>query len=459
MPTASPVSALLDRGRATAVQPVSAGSAAVFRIGFGLLGLAAVIRFAAKGWIGELYVEPAYHFTYSGFWWVQPWPAWGMYAHFALLGLASVGVALGYRYRLSITAFFLLFTYVELIDKTTYLNHYYLVSLLSFLMVFMPLNRVASLDAWREKPSSDTIPTWVIWALRAQVGVVYVFGGIAKLNPDWLFQAQPLRIWLYNSADLPLAGPLLDEAWVAYTMSWAGAFFDLTIIGWLMWRRSRPAAYAVLAVFHVVTWLLFPIGVFPWIMIVAATIFFPPDWPPRLMAWRLGGGQRSRPAPEPRRVSPPTWRWYAAAAALALYALAQIALPMRHWAHPGEVRWNEEGYRFAWRVMLTEKMGQARFRVTDPETGKEWLSYPEQHLTPLQVERMAYQPDMILATACLIASDLKERGHDGVEVRADVFVAFNGRPAERLVDPEVDLARIQPGIGPKRWLLPAPADN
>ena len=46
-----------------------------------------------------------------------------------------------------------------------------------------------------------------------------------------------------------------------------------------------------------------------------------------------------------------------------------------------------------------------------------------------------------------------------MEVRADVFVAFNGRTAERLVDPEVDLSRIQPGIGPKRWLLPAPADN
>ena len=149
----------LDRVFLIGSQPVSATSAAAFRIMFGLLGIVAVCRFAAKGWISELYIEPAHHFTYSGFWWVQPWPGWGMYVHFALLGLAGLGVALGYRYRLSIAAFFVLFTYIEIIDKTTYLNHYYWVSLASLLMIFLPLHRTASLDAWRN-PSirSETIP-------------------------------------------------------------------------------------------------------------------------------------------------------------------------------------------------------------------------------------------------------------------------------------------------------------
>ena len=437
-------------------RPVSGASAAAFRIGFGLLGITAVCRFAAKGWISDLYVEPAYHFTYSGFWWVQPWPAWGMYAHFFLLALASLGVALGYRYRLSITAFFLLFTYVELIDKTTFLNHYYWVSLVSFLMIFLPLHRTASLDAKRS-PTPGTVPAWTIWVLRAQVGVVYVFGGIAKLNPDWLFHAQPMRVWLYNSGDLLLVGPLLKEAWVAYAMSWTGAFFDLTIVGWLLWRRSRPIAYAVLVVFHVMTWLLFPIGMFPWIMIAGALVFFPVDWPSRLPF--MGRLFASAPLPKPQRVSQLSWKWYAGVAVLAIYALAQIMVPMRHWLYPGNVRWNEEGYRFSWRVMLTEKTGHAQFKVTDPSTREEWLEYPEHYLTPLQVERMAHQPDMVLATAHIIANDLDRRGRKGVEVRADVFVAFNGRRAERLIDPGVDLARIEPGIGPKTWLLPEPSGN
>ena len=445
----------LDRIILIGSQPVSAASAAAFRVMFGLLGFVAVCRFAAKGWISELYIEPVHHFTYSGFWWVQPWPGWGMYVHFALLGLASLGVALGYRYRISITAFFLLFTYVELIDKTTYLNHYYWVSLASLLMIFLPLHRTASLDAWRNPSNrSETIPKWVIWALMAQVGVVYIFGGIAKLNPDWLFQAQPLRIWLYNSGDVPIVGSLLKEAWVAYAMSWAGAAFDLSIVGWLLWRRSRPIAYVALVVFHVMTWLLFPIGMFPWIMIAGTLIFFAPDWPHRLVAVL-----RRRQLEEPVHADPPapkpTWLFRGGIVALVLFAIVQVAIPLRHWAYPGNVRWNEDGYRFAWRVMLTEKTGHVRFRVTDTDTGEQWIEYPERYLTALQTERMAYQPDMILATARIIADEAMSRGRR-VEVRADAFVAFNGREAARFVDPEVDLARVEPGIGPKAWVLPAP---
>ena len=450
---------LLDRAILLGGRPVDAASAVAFRVTFGLLGLAAVVRFAANGWITELYVEPAYHFTYSGFWWVQPWPAWGMYLHFGLLGLASLCVALGYRYRLSITSFFLLFTYIELIDKTTYLNHYYWVSLVSFLMIFMPLNRAWSLDALRN-PSpeqDDTMPAWVIWTLRAQVGVVYLFAGIAKLNPDWLLHAQPLRIWLYNSGDLLLVGSLLKEAWVAYAMSWSGAAFDLTIVGWLLWRRSRPFAYAVLVVFHVITWLLFPIGMFPWIMMAGALVFFPPDWPRRLLSTL-----RRRPIPaqsfDPPAMSRPGWFLRAGVIALAVFALAQLIIPLRHWAYPGNVQWNEDGYRFAWRVLLTEKTGHLRFRVTDHTTGEEWLAYPEDYLTPIQAERMAYQPDMILSTAHIIAQDEYRRGRD-VQVRADAFVTFNGREAARFIDPGVNLARVEPGLAPKGWVLPAPTGS
>ena len=468
-PGALSVTRLLDRAAVAGSRPVSGASAAAFRIAFGTLGVIAVIRFAARGWIDEFYIAPEHHFTYSGFWWVQPWPGWGMYAHFALLGVAALGVALGYRYRLSIAAFFLLFTYVELLDKTTYLNHYYLVSLLSFLMLFMPLHRTASFDARRSPhPLNGTVPVWVVWVLRSQLAAVYFFSGIAKLNPDWLFHAQPLRIWLYNSSDVLLIGALLREPWTAWAMSWMGAAFDLTIIGWLLWRRSRPWAYAVVVVFHVLTWLLFPIGMFPWIMMTAALIFFPPDWPLRMRSRHSrAGGNPARGAPG-APLSPWAgeglgvrggWATRVAVIALVLFALAQVLVPLRHWAYPGNVRWNEDGYRFSWRVLLTEKTGHARFRVLDPASGQERLVYPDEYLTPLQVERMATHPDMVLATAHLIARDFAGRGVPDAEVRADVSVAFNGRQAARFIDPTVDLARVEPGIWPKWWVLPGPPER
>ena len=451
------LSALLDRILIRASQPVSGGSAAAFRILFGLLGLVAVIRIAARGWISELYVEPVYHFTYWGFGWVQPWPSWGMYLHFALLGLASVGVAVGYRYRLSIIAFFLLFTYVELIDRTTYLNHYYWVTLASFLMIFMPLNRVASIDAWRN-PSmkSGSVPQWALWILMAQLAAVYLFAGVAKLNPDWLFSAQPMRIWMFNNGDVPLIGPLLKEVWVAYAMSWAGAIFDLTIIGWLLWRRSRIYAYVVLVVFHLLTWVLFPIGMFPWIMIAGALIFFGPDWPQRLFASLT---KRHRAAPDPPGLESrrPSRIVKIGALALVAFALIQIIIPLRHWAYPGNVRWNEDGYLFSWRVLLTEKTGHIRFDVADTATGQQWVEYPEDWLSPLQVERMPYQPDMILQTAHFIPDEAANQGLE-VEVRADSFVAYNGREAARFIDPHIDLARVEQGLWPKTWVLSAPDD-
>ena len=444
-------------------QPISPASAAAFRVIFGLLGVVAVVRFAAKGWISQLYLEPAHHLGYYGFGWVQAWPGWGMYLHFSLMGLAALGVALGYRYRLSVAAFFLLFTYAELIEQTTYLNHYYLVSLISFLMVFLPLGRAASLDSRRARvgDNSPTIPAAVLWMLRAQVGLVYIFAGIAKLTPDWLFHAEPLRIWLYNAGDTPLIGPFLRETWVPYAMSWAGAGFDLTIVGWLLWKRTRLFAYAVLVIFHVATAFLFPsIGMFPWIMIGLTLIFFDPDWPARLVTWvrrptGLLPGTGPVPA-RPRETKPLSWPVRATFLLGAVFLAVQVALPLRHLAYPGNVRWTEEGYRFSWRVLLTEKTGLVRYWVTGPTINGERLVYPEEYLTPAQAERAAYQPDLILATAHIIRDDFLSQGHERVEVRADAYVAYNGRPAARLIAPEVDLARVRPGIAPKPWILSPP---
>src|SRR5690349_3077816 len=115
------------------VRPVDAAGVGAFRLLFGLLMVAAVVRFVAKGWVRELYLAPTYHFTYLGFDWVRPFSATGMAVLFALMGTAALFIALGAFTRAAAAVFFVTFTYAELIDQATYLNHYYLVSLLALL--------------------------------------------------------------------------------------------------------------------------------------------------------------------------------------------------------------------------------------------------------------------------------------------------------------------------------------
>lgn len=111
---------------------------AVFRIGFGIMMCYGMIRYWLKGWIETVYIQPKFHFKYYGFEWVN---TLGNYTYllFLICGVSALFVAVGYKYRWAIITFFISFTYIELMDKTTYLNHYYFISILSFLMIFYQL--------------------------------------------------------------------------------------------------------------------------------------------------------------------------------------------------------------------------------------------------------------------------------------------------------------------------------
>ena len=119
-----------------------------------------------------------------------------------------------------------------------------------------------------------------------------------------------------------------------------------------------------------------------------------------------------------------------------------MAIPLRHLAYAGDVRWTEEGYYGSFRVMLTEKAGLLRFTVTDPATAETWTVDPTSVLTDWQARQAAIRPELALAAAHLVADDFAGRGHDDVIVQADSWVSFNGRQRQRMIDPQVDLASL-----------------
>ena len=282
---------------------VPAQSVAAFRICFGLLVAYSSIRFLAKGWVDSLYLGPAHHLTYVGFEWVRPWPAPWMHLHVAGLAILGLVIAAGYRTRLCAALFTVGFAYTELIDAALYLNHYWFVTLVGVLLVLLPTGHHWSVDAATGRvAAAATVPVGAVWALRAQVAVVYCFAGLAKWNPDWLLRAKPMRLWLADHGDVALVGPLLDEPWVAHAASWAGMAFDCSVVALLLRRRTRPFAFFAVVGFHLVTGMLFPIGVFPWVMIAGALLFFPPTGRAGLPPTSAVGPRR--PAPTPVSVSP-----------------------------------------------------------------------------------------------------------------------------------------------------------
>lgn len=431
--------------------PVDGATVALFRVAFGVLLFWQALEFLFEGRLERYFVEPLLHFTYPGFAWVRPLPEAGMRALFWAMAASAVGVAIGWRYRLCALVLFLTHTYQFLLDTAYYNNHDYLIALLALLLVVVPADATAAVGARRHRAAAGSVPLWSLWLLRFQILVPYTFGGLAKLDADWLIRAQPMRIWLTQpTGDWRI--PAFDHPGAAYFFSWSGLGIDLLAAPGLLWRRSRPYAMAVLAAFHLVNSQLFEIGVFPWLMLAALVLFAEPSWPRRVrLLPPRGGGGRERAAPAttgPRRT--------ALAAFVAAFVLLQLALPLRHLLYPGDVDWTEEGHRFAWRMKLRDKRGEVRFVGVDRATGRvSPLDEAEALLTPRQRGMMLHDPYMMRQFAGWLARELRERGQGDFEVRVVTSLSLNGLPPRALVDPQVDLAAAPASVLARaEWILP-----
>ena len=378
-----------------------------------------------------------------------------MHLLFAGMTLAALCIALGLLYRLATISFFLAFIYVELIDVATYLNHYYFVSLVAFLLIWLPAGRHYSLDVliWPQKRRWE-VPFICLGILRFQMAIVYIFAGLAKLNPDWLLKALPMSIWLPAKSHLPIVGQFMYHPYTAYLFSWFGAFYDLFIVFFLLSGRTRAVAYGFVLLFHIATALFFPaIGMFPYIMIGSSLIFFSAGFHENLLSYLPG----YRPAFTFLNSTDSAWKIRfprLLAPLIALYICAQLLIPFRYLLYPGPLFWNEEGYRFSWRVMLMEKSGAAYFRVKSASDAAIYEVNNAEFLTPLQEKMMSTQPDMILRYAHFLAKEYRKRGVVDPTVQAEVYVALNGRHSALFIDSTTNLAAERFSWKHYAWVLP-----
>lgn len=427
---------------------VDGASLAVFRIVFGLGVAVYAIKGLVRGEVRMIFVDPEFHFSYWGFEWLKPWPGSGMYLHFAALAISGLLVAAGIAYRFSSIVLALLFSFVFLSDRTAYLNHYYLMVLLCWMMTVLPADRVFSVDrigqsggSTRGTTGEAQVPHWAVWLVQFHIGVPYFFGGVAKLSADWL-QGQPMRMTLMQQPLVASVAEVVGTDPVVYLFAVGGMLFDLAVVPALLWRPTRNVAFCLTLGFHLTNALVFPIGVFPWLMMGATTIFFEPDWPRRLL--RL---QPVTPAAVEICVSR---RQRIMLGMVGCYLAFHCLLPLRHLVTAGDPNWTERGHFFAWHMMLRGKRCGLRMYVTDPETGRTAPVDLRNFVTEYQFPKVGRDPEHIRQLAHMIAASVEQKRNRRVEVRAFALVSLNGRKAELLVDPTVDLASQ-----PATWTLPA----
>lgn len=449
-------SSSLKRAARQLREPVDGSGLFLIRILFGLFLVYDVGRRLLKPEYFYVSLSPdKFHFTYPFFDFVRPLSPELLSVVFSLVAFAALCIGIGIFYRASSVIFLLGYTYIFLLEQASYNNHYYLIAILGFFFCIVDAHNAFSVDSYRAGTANRMVPLWQIALFRAQIIIVYFFGGIAKLNPDWL-RGVPLNNWLQPSYNLPIIGPLVSQPWSALVVSYTGILFDLSIGFLLLSRRTRPFALIPLLAFHITNSFLFNIGIFPWMMIGLTIIFFPGETIRKHLS-RFGSsiasstsqvGSTHRPA-DPRMVI------------AVVFILIQIILPLRHFFlykyPPG---WSEQGQKFSWHMKLRDKDGLALFSVSDGSHGELIFVNPLDDLSNRQYQRMNGHPQMIMKYARFLRDKFLRKGMKDPYIRVKTLVAWNGRPFVDLVDPSVNLATVTwPILGDADWILPPPPDT
>ena len=259
------------------LQPIDIALLIVFRIFLGFLLFAETFGAICTGWVTNVMIKPAFTFSHIGFERLQPLPGNGMYFYFLIMSLLGLGVMAGYKYRWSLGSFTILWAGAYLMQKESYNNHYYLLLLVCFIMLFLPANRYCSIDA-KAKPEirQAVMPQWCSWVMILQITIVYVFAVVSKLYPQW-FDGTFIRLLLGRDHHPAFLKGLFSQSWFHLFISWSGIFFDLLIVPMLLWKKTRNLAFLSSLIFHLFNAVVLQIGIFPFFALSFVVFFYPPE--------------------------------------------------------------------------------------------------------------------------------------------------------------------------------------
>lgn len=422
----------------------------VFRVCFGLLIFLESIGAIFTGWVGRAVADPKFTFNFIGFDWLQVFQGPSMYAYFVIMGVFGFMVMIGYKYRWSMLAFAIMWSGAYFMQKNSYNNHYYLLMLMSYMMVFLPANTYLSVDAKKDKSLvSYKMPRWVAVLIIFQMGIVYTYASIAKMYPDWL-DTKFIELLLKSKSHYPIVGELFGEKWFHYFIAYSGLIFDLLVVPLLLYKPTRKLAFFASIFFHIFNSVIFHVGIFPYLSLAICLFFFEPKTIRNIFL-------KKKPLYEENEIIVPSYKRFAVVV-LGVYAAYHVLMPLRHWTIQDNVLWTEEGHRLSWRMMLRSKNGIATYRIEDKATKERTVVKLNEHLSRKQKHLASTKPDVIWQFSQYLKDYYAKEGKD-VAVYVDCKISVNGRGYQRLIDPEVDIASEEWQIFRHAdWILPSKLD-
>ncbi|MBP1840410.1 HTTM domain-containing protein [Formosa algae] len=420
----------------------------IFRIIFGLLCFLETVGAIFTGWIKRTLIDPDFTFSFIGLEWLQPLPGNGMYFYYGFMGVLGLCIMVGYKYRWSTILFTALWAGTYFMQKASYNNHYYLLILLSGLMAIQPAHKYMSFDADANPDiKQNSMPQWCSLVFILQMFIVYTYGAIAKIYPDWL-NTTVIEVLMKGKANYILVGDLLQQKWVHYFLAYGGILFDGLIIPLLLIKRTRKIAFLASIFFHLFNSFIFQVGIFPYLSLAFALFFFEPKQIHDLFF------KNKKPFYNAGEVIIPKYK-NVALGVMGMYFVIQLILPIRQHFIQDNVLWTEEGHRLSWRMMLRIKRGQATYTIKNHTKNtveqvrlKDYLSHKQRGLA-------SSKPDVIWQFSQHLKSVYAAKG-DSISVYVNARVSVNGRPAKQLIKPDVDLANVE--WSPWKhsdWILPS----
>lgn len=404
----------------------------VFRIFFGFLIACESFGAIITGWVKRVLIEPEFTFSFIGLEWLQPLPGYGMYFYFISMGLFGIAIMLGYRYRIAIIAYTILWAGVYFMQKTSYNNHYYLLLIISFYMIFLPANQYASLDVKQHRVQKEnTMPYWISLLFIIQVTIVYFYAAIAKFYPGWL-DGTFTKLLLSGTTSNEFFLQIFLNKYFYLFIAYAGILFDLLIVPLLLFKKTRTIALVASLSFHLFNAIFLQIGIFPFFALTFSLFFYPPEKIRKLFF-------KNKLSIEEPIVS----NYFGKRIFLYFlipFLFIQLLLPLRHHLIDGDVLWTEEGHRLSWRMMLRKRDGFINFKIKNNNTG-EMTSYDyHKNLSPKQANTLATKPDFIWQ----YCQRIKQEYHGkNISIFIDCKNNINNGEFKTLIDPKQDFAKAE----------------